>query len=52
MIRGRFDDGQVINTQNNDNISASGKYGYNNTNTNLNQTNSLIRVNNFKKIEY
>jgi hypothetical protein len=44
MIRGRFDDGQQMITQNNDNASSVGKFGY--MNTNLNQTNSLLRVNN------
>ena len=48
MIRGRFEDGPMI-TQN-DNNNSVGKFGYNNTNTNLNQTNSIIRVNNLKKI--
>lgn len=44
MIRGRFDDGQpMMITQNNDNASSAGKYGY--MNTNMNQTNSVIRVN-------
>jgi len=49
MIRGRFDDGQQMNTQNNDNASSAGKYGY--MNTNLNQTNSVIRVNNYKRFD-
>lgn len=50
MIRGRFDDGQqIMITQNNDNVSSGGKYGY--TNTNLNQTNSILRVNNYKKFD-
>lgn len=43
IIKGRFDDGQQINTLN-DNSSGIGRQGYIGTNTNLNQTNSIIRV--------
>lgn len=44
MIRGRIDEGQTMMvTQNNDNASSVGKFGY--MNTNLNQTNSILRVN-------